>query len=52
MRKYDWQKRQDRYFEKRNKIKIKDIFGSLLVAAALYMYIVAFWFSFAPVEQL
>lgn len=52
MGKYDWQKRQERYFEKRNKIKMKDILGELLVAAALYMYIVAFWFAFAPVEQL
>ena len=52
MKKYDWQKRQEIYFEKRNKIKIKDIFGSLIVAAALYIYIVAFWFAFAPVEQL
>ena len=52
MRKYEWQKRQERYFKKINKIKIKDIFGSLIVVAALYIYIVAFWFAFAPVEQL
>lgn len=52
MKKYDWQKRQERYLKKRNKIKIKDIFGSLIVAASFYIYIVAFWFAFAPVEQL
>lgn len=52
MKKYDWKKRQERYFKKINKIKIKDIFGSLIVAVALYIYIVAFWFAFAPVEQL
>ena len=52
MQKYDWQKRQERYFEKRNKIKIKDVFGALVVAAALYSCIVVFWFAFAPVDQL
>lgn len=50
--KYDWQKRQNIYFEKRNKIKMKDIFCALLIGATCYLYIVAFWFAFAPVEQL
>ena len=51
MRKYDWQKRQERYFERRNKMKMKDIFA-LLIGATCYLYIVAFWFAFAPVDQL